>query len=434
MLLQYEGKKNFAIFFNRELIARLGKESGFVQRKARKISPYHFVVGFLNSVCKGQNSFSGWATQISLLGRNCVSKQAVFDRLDQRAVVFAKSLVEAALLQQSVKQASSELFSMFSKVLLQDSTTLKLPQWLSAIFPGNHSRGEQKAVARIQSVIDLKAMRFIDFVLSSFVQNDQSASGSIVQWGQKGDLVIRDMGYFAMETFSMLSDRGIHFLSRLRFGVLLYDKKGHEIAWKTLLRKNKVTDQWVCIGRKNKLWVRLVMIPVPAKQREERVRKAKNDRDKRLNHSQEYYQWLGYQVYITTVSKDVWVPQQVAQAYRVRWQIEIIFKSWKTGFHMQDMLHEGCTNEYRVRVSIFLMLFLICLFMFKIYIPFKDYVEKKMKRQISLIKLTLFISRNLKDVFFIPPKRINEIVARHCCFEHRADRTNMTNLYKQIKN
>jgi hypothetical protein len=425
-----EGKKNFINFFDKALITKIGKQSNFLQRKARQITPYNFVLGFLISCSKGQSTFSSWAFQIGLLSGNTVSKQAVFDRMSERAVAFAEMLLQKALLQQSTKNIKSALFSTFNKVLLQDSTTLKLPPCLSSVFPGNQSHGEQKAIARIQSIIDIKAMRFIDFVLGSFTQNDQSASGSILQWASKGDIVIRDMGYFVIDVFAKMAHENIHFLSRLRFGVKLYDKHGKEILLKALLKGNKVIDRWVYMGIQRKVLVRLVMIPVPKKQRAERVRKAKQDRDKRLNHSAVYYQWLGYGVYITSVPKDVWLPKQVAQAYGVRWQIEIIFKSWKSGFHLQKILHEGCTNEHRVRVSIYLMLLFICLFMLKIYLRYKDCIERKTGKIISLIKLSRFYYNNFNDIFSIPDKVIKNIIATQCCYDKRSDRIHLVDLFK----
>jgi len=431
---QHQGKKNFGKFFDKSVIIRAGKQSGFVKRKPKKIKPNHFVLGFLISCCKGQNTFAGWALQIGLLAGRSVSKQAVFDRIDAGAAAFAQDLLQRILLKRSVKNVASKLFAAFSKVLLQDSTTLRLPQCLSGIFPGNHSGGEQKAVARIQSIINIKAMKFIDFVLGSFTQNDQSASSSVLQWVKKGDLVIRDMGYFAIDTFANLIKKEVHFLSRLKYGVKLYDGKGHEISLKVLLKGNKAVDQWVYIGVEKKVWVRLVMLPVPAEQRSQRVRKAKHDRDKRLNHSRQYYQWLGYSVYITTVEKQMWTPIQVAKAYSVRWQIEIIFKSWKTGFHLQAMLHKGCRNEHRVRVSILLMLLFICLFMQNIYIRYKDSIETKAGKRISLLKLSVFVCNNLKEIFFLPDKILKESIARHCCYDKRSDRINMANLYQIFKN
>ena len=355
----------------------------------------------------------------------------MFDRISEHAVSFAQRLLQYLLLRQSTTNIAGSLFTAFGKVMLQDSTTLRLPQCLSAIFPGNSNGGQQKAIARIQSLIDIKAMRFIDFVLGSFTQNDQSASGSVVQWVEKGDLVIRDMGYFAMETFSDLIKKEVNFLSRLKYGVKIYDCNGKELSLKSLLKTNKLIDRWVYIGAKKKVWVRLIMLPVTPAQRAERVRRAKCDRDKRLNHTPQYFQWLGYAVYITTVPNHVWTAKQAAEAYSVRWQIEIIFKSWKTGFRLQDMLHEGFHNEQRVRMSIWLMLLFICLFMQKIYLKYKDSIERKSKHRISLLKLASFMCRNMKDIFAMSDKNLKALIVRCCCYDKRFDRVNMADLYQK---
>ena len=431
---QQQGKKNFDKFFDKSVITRIGKRSGFVQRKPKKISAYHFVVGFIISCCNGNNTFSEWAFQISLLSGTRISKQGVFDRLHAGATAFAKQLLEQVLLQQSGKDFTSSLFKGFGKVLLQDSTTLRLPQLLSAMFPGNHSRGEQKAVARIQSILDIKAMRFINFSLGAFTQNDQSSSGSIIVEVTKGDLVIRDLGYFVIASFEKLIKAQAHFVSRLRYGVTIADRQGKAILVKDLLKQKRGVDRWVLIGSEKKVWVRLVMIPVPPGQAAEKIRKAKQDRDARLNHSKEYYQWLRFNVYITTVDKDVWTAQQVYKAYRVRWQIEIIFKSWKTGFNLQHILHEGCTNEHRVRVTIFLMLLFMCLFMQKIYVRYKNVIENTTNKKISLLKLSMYVGNNIKEIIAIPDKLLKEIIMLHCCYDKRSDRINMTDLYQQNKN
>ncbi|TBO42720.1 hypothetical protein EYS08_10250 [Pedobacter kyonggii] len=97
-------------------------------------------------------------------------------------------------------------------------------------------------------------------------------------------------------------------------------------------------------------------MPLPEQLAAQRIRKAKQDRDRRLNHSQDYYRWLEYTVLITNVGEETWTAAQADQAYRVRWQIEIVFKSWKSGFHLQQLLHNGCTNEKRISTNIYLLL------------------------------------------------------------------------------
>jgi Transposase DDE domain len=371
--------------------------------------------------------------QISMLSKRSVSKQGVFGRIGESAIVFSKQLLEEVLSKQITKDYPSNLFKKFANVLIQDSTTLRLPQVLSNIFKGNHSNGEQKAVARIQSIFCVKTMSFKYFSLGSFTQNDQSASAVILPILKKGDLVIRDMGYFAIATFQKIIASKAHFLSRLKYGVKISDENGKIISLKDLLKQKHGVDKWVYVGVEKKILVRLVMIPLPSLQAAEKIRKAKNDRDARLNHKEEYYLWLRFNVYITSVDSDVWEKNQVGQAYKVRWQIEIIFKSWKSGFNLQNILHEGCVKKERVYVIIYFMLIFMCLVMLKIYVKYKNTIEKNNTKAISLMKIAKLVCNNFKEVILMPKKNLKDIITKHCCFEERKDRINMADLYKNNK-
>jgi len=325
------------------------------------------------------------------------------------------------------------LFSCFRKVILQDSTTLSLPDILANYFPGNISRGMRKAVARIQCIIEVTTMHFMHFSLSGFTRNDQSASSLVNNYLGKGDLVIRDLGYFVLSSLQKIADKEAYFLSRLRYNVKIYDQQGKFLSIKNLRRRHSIIDQWVCLGEKQRLPVRLVMIPLSAAQAAERIRKARNDRDKRLNHSKIYYKWLHYAVFITNVEQEVWTAQQVAEAYKMRWQIEIIFKSWKSGFNLQHILQEQYSNVHRIITAIFLMLFFICLFMQKIYLYYKEIVEKKRGRIVSLYKLSKYVAANLYVFFNMNRSQLVEQIAQYGCYDSRSDRTNMTDLINLLK-
>jgi len=346
--------------------------------------------------------------------------------------VFAQNLLQHALKQQVTRMRKASLFGTFGRVLLQDSTTLALPDTLAKYFPGNISRGIQKAVARIQCIIEIRTMRFMHFSLSGFNCNDQSASSLISNYLKKNDLVIRDLGYFVLKSLEKIS-REARFLSRLRSDVNVYDQKGQCLDLKKLLGKNQV-DQWVWIGKNQRLPVRLVMLRLPAAQAAERIRKARKNRDKRLNHSKAYYKWLHYTSFVTNVDEKTWSAQQVAEAYKIRWQIEIIFKSWKSSFNLQQIIQDYNHNVHRVKTAILLMLLFICLFIQKIYMHYQQSIEKKECKAISLLKLSKYLAANLFYFFSMNRQQLLEQIARHCCYEKRPDRTNMTDLIKLFKN
>jgi hypothetical protein len=174
------------------------------------------------------------------------------------------------------------------------------------------------------------------------------------------------------------------------------------------------------------------MIPLPSAQVEERTRKAEKDRDKRVNHSKDFYQWIKYNVFITNVQEETLCAQEIAEVYKVRWQIEILFKSWKSGGQLQRVLHEKCTNIYRVKTTIYLLLMFFCLIMEQVYVKHYKSIQKTYGKYLSLIKLISYVCNNLMKIIGASPPKQKEQLYKHCCYEQRHDRINMVQFIYQI--
>jgi len=111
--------------------------------------------------------------------------------------------------------------------------------------------------------LDIKSRSYVHFSLTPFTRNDQAASSDVLGLLQLGDLIIRDLGYFAVKVLACVSDAGAFFVSRFGYRCSLYDSDG-PLDLACLLQKEGRLDRWVRIGSSEKLAVRLVAIPACA--------------------------------------------------------------------------------------------------------------------------------------------------------------------------
>ena len=387
-------------------------------------------------MAEGSKSYWSWARCLTTEVGKTVSKQAVFGRMNESWVKTVKTLLQKVIGQQAEKQINHRLFAHFKNVWLQDSTTLHLPDILVNKFKGNVSRGETKSVAKLNVIVHALSGLCPVMEWSSFTVNEQRLSKSILQTAKSGDLVIRDLGYFVLNVFHQMITAKIYFLSRWKYGLQLYHHRtGEAINLAQLLNGRTWLDQEVICGKENAVKVRLVAMKLSAEQTNERIRKAKHDRDRRLNHSQDYYILLGYVIFITNVEIEKWDSKQVADAYRIRWNIEILFKSWKSGFRLEHLIPEARTNTARVESILYLMLIYIAWFQLLIYAPLRWQVYNKTGKHLSIIKVAKLIKSKQMDWMKNEiSKALKREITYCCCYEKRQDRINEEMFLQQFLN
>ena len=240
--------------------------------------------------------------------------------------------------------------------------------------------------------------------------------------------MIRDLGYFSIKIFSAIQQREAYFLSRYRFGVTLWDHSGTKrLNWAKHLRNGQALDLWVMMGQTEKLPVRLVAIPLPEDIVQERRRRAKQNRDRRCQTSAEHLKLLGWMIVVTNVESTMLSAQEIAELYEIRWRIETIFKIWKSHFHITHVPH---ASVIRVEAHIYAMLLFITLFHAGFLVLCYRKQKPETDRQLSLFKLSQFISCNLwLSVFSLyhsdnMADLIYEQIRYHCLYDSRTDRKN----------
>ncbi len=402
----------------------LGRASGFRARRAKKITPALFVQAACLVVTLGLVSYRRWAGLIGLLGQCTLSKQALFERMSAKAVSFLQSVLGALLATMAVPQGCRlDALRQFRRVVLQDSTTLRLSEELARFFPGpKNQRGAQPGMLKIQACYDLLSQSFVYFSLSSFRHNDQAASPEVLSFVQAGDLIIRDLGYFVLEVLEQIQVAQAYFLSRLRLGVSLWEADGRTpVNLLARLRKSGSLDGQFRLGAK-KVLVRLVAIRLPAAVAAQRRAQARQNRDRRSAPSAERLALLGWALFITNVPATLWSAQTVAQTYGMRWRIETIFKAWKSHFGLAQVPSAASKNQVESLIYaklIFITLFQVCFW--QRYSPGGD---TEGRPPLSLLKVaqaaqSYLLILVLNQLGIDPLVAWEQLLDTHCRYERR---------------
>jgi hypothetical protein len=195
-------------------IDQLARQAGFVKRTPKKIKPLNFLLAFFITILTGSNSLATLAATVGLIAQCRLSKQAIDKRIKQPLIQFLESILEQTLSLNLMLESKKSLGAIFNRIITNDSTTVLLDSKLAEHFPGNKNQSHKTtAILKIQAFYDLLAERFCHFSFSPYIKNDQQASVDILAIIQRGDLIIRDLGYFVLSVFTQIQQLGAYFLS-----------------------------------------------------------------------------------------------------------------------------------------------------------------------------------------------------------------------------
>ena len=132
--------------------------------------------------------------------------------------------------------------------------------------------------------------------------------------------------------------------------------------------------------------MRLVCQRLPPAVAAERRRKAKANAQKdgrRGSPSQRYLQLLDWAIFITNVRETQLSIAQVILVYRLRWQIELIFKLWKSRAHLRQI---GNWRAARVLCQLYARLIGLLLFHWSISTHFTTCKSLSLPKAFGLFK------------------------------------------------
>jgi IS4 transposase len=141
--------------------------------------------------------------------------------------------------------------------------------------------------------------------------------------------------------FQELDAHGGFWISRLAFGTEILTPEGESIARIEDLFEpgTRVVDRQVLVGKEARLPCRIVIWRVPQEVANRRRQKLiATARDKgNPPPSRERLAWCDWTTFVTNVPRDLLSPEEIGVLYRARWQIELMFKRWKSLGRIADL-------------------------------------------------------------------------------------------------
>lgn len=397
-------------------------QSGWLKRSPRKITP----ASLFDAVCfessHGSASFNDVASRIHTLP----SRQAVARRMNKAALLFFQHCLAALIDHKTAAENAPPWLSRYHRVILQDSTVLKLPAWLFDTFSGVTNATTTVCNARVQAVYDLKNRCFLDFSIDAYSKNDLLCAPALKL--QKGDLVLRDRGYLFADELQRHLDAGADCIYRHKTGTLYLDPDTLQpVDLLAELRKNGCLDIRVRLNNKAQTPVRLLSAPVSQETASLRRMKAKKETHGHAP-SAAVLALMDWTVFITTIAAPEADFKTILATYGLRWRVEVLFKSWKSHLNF-DLIHR--VSKTQLRILLTARLLIITALTNWLYPKCHDLISKVHGKRLSLLKLLHYLA--------MKPEQLPQLVAclslenplaqhpllmlkKYCCYDIRKRR------------
>lgn len=294
-----------------------------------------------------------------------------------------------------------------------------------------HCGRKAKSSIKLQTLYNYSSQTIDKIDILEGKRSDQGYRGHLTNI-EANELLIADLGYFVPTCFKLLNDKGAYFISRYKSDTNTYDKSGNKFDLCEILQNNFSWQGDILLGKTSLLPVRMVCRKLTKEQSEGRRRKANNlAKSRGYKSSRKNQELLDWSIFITNIPEDKISIQHIPTIYRTRWQIELLFKLYKSHFKVESL--KGKDNSSRIICELYAKLCAILLF----HSTFNCMVVKG-SREISLTKAFLEFQAQIRELMFALNKSINRLanffrkLFRMCsrfCLKDKYRKSTKTNLF-----
>jgi hypothetical protein len=315
-----------------ETALRAGRESGFIQREV-KLNGASFVQALVFTwLANPAASYEELAQTAATLGVT-ITPQGLEQRFTRAAADCLKRVLEATLAQAFRSQPTAlPLLDRFTEVYVQDSSLIHLPESLRDLWDGCGGDAPSSAALKLQVRWALRSGAFDGFFLTAGRANDPSSPTQNLPV-LAGSLRLADLGFWSVPRLAEIGRSGAYWLSRLQAGTNVCWPHGERLDLPTYLARQISDDLELAVelGAAQRLPCRLLAQRVPPSVSSQRRRVLHQKAHKKgFTPTALQLTMCDWTVIVTNVPAAQLTLKEALTLLRVRWQIELLFKHWKS--------------------------------------------------------------------------------------------------------
>ena len=267
-----------------------------------------------------------------------MKRQSYNERLHKdESVAYLKRIFEDQLAENTIEETEEMkgITKSFNNIFVEDNSTISLHESMSEKFKGVGGSASTSAMKIYLNYIANKR-QIADIQIESGTKNDTKFANIVIDILKKDDMVLRDLGFFNIESFGKIKEKSAYFLSRLKMNSILYvdDKRTDLLEYIESKGEFTILDEDIKITAQQ-FDVRLTVYKVSEEVYNERVRKLKKSYAKLGNTpSKRLLKLQRYVIFVSNIERDMVSKEQIGTLYRLRWQVELVFKRWKSFMHI----------------------------------------------------------------------------------------------------
>jgi hypothetical protein len=347
-----QAEKIFRQTLHSDQLEKIARSTNFVQRKRSVTGSGVFWALIVSLGAHSMQYISDVLRTYNSRENSKIQYKPFWNRLAKRAfALFMKKIFELLCRELAYLVLRAEIdsdTSLFSDILIDDGSSFAVADGLREIFPGRFKKVKPAAI-ELHAHMSL----FKDQIISVTLAADKESEHHYIPHAKslpKGSLSIRDRGYIDINYFQQLTDAYLICRARSDINPIVERIEGvsSKIAekWegkhfkeipKEVLKKG--ADLVVCWQRGNEeVKLRLIV-----RHRQPNLRRKKRNRKITVKERKRAMKdaWM---LLVNNLPKQI-SSEAIVKLYRIRWQIELTFKEWKSYANLHALQSE---NQYIV--------------------------------------------------------------------------------------